>query len=218
MTIRAVILLGLLGSTAVFASPVVSNVRASQRDGSNLVDLYYDLSDVIEGATVSVELSSDGGSNYLPLTNNITGDYGEKIGNGSRKHIIWNAGVALPESFFEAMRFRVTADEYIAPSVSLRIMPGDYSVDEGVPSVIFGGLVHVEGDFTSVSYQWFHDGYKMSGCTDYWIEIFNVSRSDDGVYSVKVIVDGVVYSDSARLTVYYEDEPIDGGDGPPLIP
>jgi hypothetical protein len=50
--------------------PVVSNVRASQRSGTKLVDIYYDLADS-DSATlaVGVTVSTNGGASYtLPAT------------------------------------------------------------------------------------------------------------------------------------------------------
>jgi formylglycine-generating enzyme required for sulfatase activity len=123
------IIFGLLGAAAgILAAPTISNVNASQRDGSNVVDLYYDLCGVIDGASVSVELSGNSGSTYSPLTNSITGDFGENIDNGSRKHIVWNAGINFPETFSDTMRFRVTAsEEDPIPSGMVRIPGGTNS-------------------------------------------------------------------------------------------
>jgi hypothetical protein len=52
-----------VGLAVLAAEPVVSNVRAAQRAGTKLVDMYYDLSGADSPATVAVAVSSDGSSN-----------------------------------------------------------------------------------------------------------------------------------------------------------
>ena len=51
--------------TTSFADPVVSNVRAQQRPGTGLVDIYYDLTGTVEAAEVTVEGSDDAGATFL---------------------------------------------------------------------------------------------------------------------------------------------------------
>jgi hypothetical protein len=43
----------------------VTDVRASQRAGTNLVDILYNLAGPAEGVTISVTLSDDGGATYI---------------------------------------------------------------------------------------------------------------------------------------------------------
>ena len=72
-----VLLLG-LWSVASAAPPVVSNIRVSQRPGTKLVDIYYDLTDA-DGdlQLVQVAASSDAGLTYgLPCTS-LSGAVGE---------------------------------------------------------------------------------------------------------------------------------------------
>lgn len=222
MNIKLCMLLGLFGVTVVVsAAPTVSNVHASQRDGSCLVDLYYDLSGVLEGATVSVELSSDAGENYSTLIGNLVGDVGDGLGNGIRRHIVWDSGVELVEIFSSVMRFRVTADEYIQPTVStffLTVLPIP-DVPEGEPEVhiIPFGLV-VEGDVYSETYRWFHNGRTVIGANGFYLTLRNVTRSDAGTYVFEVTVNGVTYSDSVELNVLYEEDPVEAGGEEPSKP
>lgn len=46
------------------AQPVVSNIRASQRAGTGLVDIYYDLTSSSNALSVSVQVSTNGGATY----------------------------------------------------------------------------------------------------------------------------------------------------------
>jgi formylglycine-generating enzyme required for sulfatase activity len=98
-----------LTATAL-AQPTVSNVRAAQRAGTNLVDVYYDLVDEeARGASISLALSGDGGTSYLlPLTA-LSGDVGAYVGQGLNRRIVWNAEADLPDYLSTTMRFRVTA-------------------------------------------------------------------------------------------------------------
>ncbi len=94
------------------AAPVVSNVRVSQRAGTNLVDVYYNLSGSGQsGASVTVQLSGDSGASYgLPISS-LSGHVGSGIANGTNRYLVWNAGTDRPDSFSATMRLRVTASE-----------------------------------------------------------------------------------------------------------
>ena len=98
------------GITPLTAAPTVSNVRVAQRDGTNLVDVYYDLSGSSEGgATVTVELSENGGASYgLPIAS-LSGHVGGGVANGRYRHLVWDAGSDRPDSFSETMRLRLGA-------------------------------------------------------------------------------------------------------------
>jgi len=91
------------------AEPVVSNVRAAQRAGTKLVDVYYDLSGANGPATVAVAVSSDGGSSYAVPATSFTGDVGSGVANGASKHIAWNAAADWNGQFSQAVKFRITA-------------------------------------------------------------------------------------------------------------
>ena len=72
-------------STALGAAPAVSNVRAAQRPGTRLVDIYYDLADS-DSATlaVSVAVSTNGGASYtLPATSFSGSGWGSAVTPGS---------------------------------------------------------------------------------------------------------------------------------------
>ena len=112
------------------APPVVSNVRASQRPGTQLVDIYYDLADpdsVSLGITVLV--STNGGASYtLPATSFSGAGWGSAVTPGSNKQITWNAGADWSGHYSANVRFRVTADDTVAPSGMVLIPAGSFTM------------------------------------------------------------------------------------------
>ena len=68
----------------------IQNVAVAQREGSKLVDIYYDLSNaVLNAAEISVAIR-DGGTPVVAT--NLTGDVGALVVTGAMKHIVWDAG------------------------------------------------------------------------------------------------------------------------------
>jgi formylglycine-generating enzyme required for sulfatase activity len=160
-----VLIVSLVFFTAVsaLAEPVISNVRSAQRAGTNLVDVYYELSGAEpEGVAVSVELSDDGGSSYGLSVSSLSGAVGAGVTNGSNHHIVWDAGADTPDFASAAMRFRVTASA-AAPLTGFAYIPagsfamGD-SFNEGYPPERPVHSVYVSGFYmgrTEVTYgQW----------------------------------------------------------------
>ena len=96
-------------------APIVSNVTAVQRtDGSKIVDIYYDLFDANNDlCTISLQLSTNGGSTFAPFINpaNLSGDLGLGIANGTSKHIIWNAFADNVDYDANQYVVRVTAND-----------------------------------------------------------------------------------------------------------
>jgi len=91
-----------------FTKNFISNVNAAQRiDGSKLVDIYYDLNSQ-NAQNIFTEVSFDGGTVYQILTN-INGDAGSNVSPGIGKHIVWDAGIEIPEVSNDSTLFRVTA-------------------------------------------------------------------------------------------------------------
>ena len=103
-------------SVANAAPPVVSNIRASQRPGTKLVDIYYDLSDA-DGDLQLVQLaaSSDAGLTYgLPCVS-LSGHIGANISAGTNRKITWNAGADWNGNWVPQCRVRVTAHDGTTP-------------------------------------------------------------------------------------------------------
>ena len=57
-------------------APVVSNVRAAQRAGTGLVDIYYDLASASSALTVSVAVSTNSGATFNVPAASLSGDLG----------------------------------------------------------------------------------------------------------------------------------------------
>ncbi|MCL1921077.1 MAG: InlB B-repeat-containing protein [Kiritimatiellaeota bacterium] len=90
------------------AMPVVSNVTATQRAGTALVDIRYDVADADNGKlTISVNLT-DGGAALPAVT--LTGAVGANITQGAGKLITWDAGKDWPGHYSENVVVEVTAD------------------------------------------------------------------------------------------------------------
>ena len=90
--------------------PVITNVRASQREGTKLVDIYYDAADADNDALkVRIEISDNDGMKYSVPAFTLTGDIGEGITPGTGKHIIWDAGTDWDGEYSDQMRVKVYA-------------------------------------------------------------------------------------------------------------
>ena len=96
---------------AVFATlPVVSNVTASQRAGTKIVDIHYDVADA-DGDTlkIRVEVSDDAGVHYSIPAFSLTGAIGDNIVAGTGKVIVWDASVDWDGEYSDKMRVKVIA-------------------------------------------------------------------------------------------------------------
>jgi formylglycine-generating enzyme required for sulfatase activity len=104
-------------ATALAAPPVVSNIRAAQRAGTHLVDIYYDVSDADGNSplTVYVAISANGGANYNVPVFTLTGAVGPGVPLGSNQHIVWNAGTDWPGTFNSQCQVKIIADDGTAP-------------------------------------------------------------------------------------------------------
>ncbi len=95
-----------------FADPVVSNIRASQRENTKLVDILYDVT-YSGDSTVSVtcEVSTNSGVSYDVLAEHFSGTgYGVMVTTGVDRVITWNAGIDWDENYSEQMKVRITAE------------------------------------------------------------------------------------------------------------
>ena len=96
------------------APPVVSNIRAAQRAGTHLVDIYYNLS-AIGPCTVYVAVSDNAGTSWNVPVFTLTGAVGAGVTTGNDRLAVWNAGTDWPGRFNSQCRVRVTADDGTAP-------------------------------------------------------------------------------------------------------
>ena len=95
--------------------PEVTNVVAQQV--GQQVEISYDLLDQ-DGdlMTVSLQVSSDGGSNFDLVAKSLTGEVGEGIASGQGKKIIWQVAVDIPDLYGTNFVFEVVADDNVGPS------------------------------------------------------------------------------------------------------
>jgi formylglycine-generating enzyme required for sulfatase activity len=141
--LSGVFLLLLVPGLMQAAAPVVSNVRATQRAGTQLVDIYYDLADPDSSAlTVSVAVSTNGGASYTPGAASFTGALGAGIAPGSNKKITWNAGVDLPAKLFSNVRVSVTASDETAPSGMALIPAGSFTMGDSLDGSSYALPLH----------------------------------------------------------------------------
>jgi formylglycine-generating enzyme required for sulfatase activity len=113
-----VILLRVFAFLAVFTTlttfaqgPVVSNVRASQRAGTRLVDIYYDVASISNRLTVAVSVSTNGGADYALGATNFVGAVGTGVPPGTNRLVTWNAGAEWTAGLSTNVRFRIVADD-----------------------------------------------------------------------------------------------------------
>jgi formylglycine-generating enzyme required for sulfatase activity len=104
------------GCVTFAAPPVVSNVTASQRAGTKLVDITYNVSDS-DGdlQTIGVEVSGDGGLTYTIPATALSGHVGAGIAPGSGRSIVWNAGVDWNGQYVPTAKVRITAFDGTTP-------------------------------------------------------------------------------------------------------
>ncbi|MFA7174552.1 MAG: formylglycine-generating enzyme family protein [Kiritimatiellia bacterium] len=97
---------------AAYAVPVVSNVVMTQRLGTRIVDITYNLAD--EAAIVTLGIETNGVAIPDSAVTRLTGDVCKKVEMGSRS-ITWNAGVDWPENLTVVAKAKVTAWSVDAP-------------------------------------------------------------------------------------------------------
>lgn len=117
---RAFLLLFLCGLGSLHAAaPVVSNISAAQRANSRLVDITYDVAADFPTVSVSLQVSSDGGSTFAVPATTLSGAIGAGVATGTAKKITWDAGADWSGQYSTQMRFKVIADDgNTAPTIS----------------------------------------------------------------------------------------------------
>lgn len=104
--------------------PVISNVRAAQREGTRLVDIDYDVEDADSPTlTILVEVSDNNGASYTVPAVSFTGDVGRGITPGPGKRITWDAKADWPNQYSSKVRFRVLASDVWLPPQGMALIP-----------------------------------------------------------------------------------------------
>lgn len=126
----AALLLALATPLALAAPPEISNVAASQRDGTKLVDITYDAADPDgDTLTIRIEVSDNDGVRYSVPAFTLSGDIGEGIAPGTGKHIVWDAGTDWDGEYSDLMRvmvFAVDAQGYPGLEWGSEVPPGGF--------------------------------------------------------------------------------------------
>ena len=143
-------------TTARAAAPVVSNLTAAQRFGTKLVDITYDVTADTQTVTVTLAISSDGGTTWSVPATTVTGAVGANVSTGTGKSMNWDAGANWNEQATSQMQFRVTADDLQGPPIpeGFALIPaGSFQMgDQSNPPVVVGPELPVHGVFVSAFY------------------------------------------------------------------
>lgn len=109
-----------VGAAWVFAASApgtVSHVLVSQRPGTTLVDLFYDLSGAGSNYSVAVAVSSDGGDSFTVPATHFSGDgVTSPAAPGASRHIVWDTGADFPGQFSTRIRIKVAVGPAFAVS------------------------------------------------------------------------------------------------------
>ena len=106
----------LLPAAVHAANPVVSNLTASQRPGTKLVDITYDVTADTPTVSVSLRISSDGGATFNVPATTLSGAARGLVAVGPSKVVTWDADADWLGNYSTAMRFEVTASDEPAPA------------------------------------------------------------------------------------------------------
>jgi sulfatase modifying factor 1 len=153
------------------ASPNVSNVSVSQRAGTKLVDIRYDVSDSDGGPLrVEVQVSSNAGRYYDVPAVTIFGAVGPNITPGTNKQVVWDAGKDWPGLFSDQMKVRVFASDNSTPAPPpgmVYVPPGPFQMGDSFNE---GG--NHEGPVRTVTLDGFYmDTYEVTA------ELWNAVRT-----------------------------------------
>jgi len=140
VTVLAFFVLASTLAKSAHAAPVVSNLTASQRAGSQLVDIGYDLASHVGSLAVSLEISSDAGATWTVPAATLSGDVGASVAPGTGKVMVWDAGIDWAGNYSEQMRFRVVADDGFAliPGGSFTMGATSGDTDSDAPPITVG--------------------------------------------------------------------------------
>ena len=111
----------------------LTNVVATQRAGTGLVDIFYDLSDLYEGAaSVTVLVSTDGGVTYHAAAASFSGDVGTGIIPGTGRHIVWNVGADWASVSNGNVRIKIVVDRSVAASDMALVPTGSFNMGDAM--------------------------------------------------------------------------------------
>lgn len=206
----------LLPVTAAFAAaPEVSNIRANQRSGTKLVDIYYDVTDAEnDPLTVAIQISSNAGSNWNIPARTLTGDVNFNVTPGTNRHIVWNAGADWNRNYTKYGKVRILADDAptTPPVATMAFVPAGFS-NPGVEiytSAFFMDKTEVSKSQWDTVYNWaIANGYQFDNAgaataSDH--PVVNINWHDAvkwcNARSEKEGLTPSYYTDAGKSTVY----------------
>lgn len=177
-----------LGALLRATPPEITNVQASQREGTKLVDITYDAADA-DGdlLKVRVEISDNDGRIYSVPAFTFTGDIGEGIAPGEGKHIVWEAGRDWDGEYSDQMRvkvFAIDAKGFPGMEWGNEVPPGGFLLGQD-------GGAEGSGPSRHVNIPW-----------SYWLTKYEVTRQQYCDFLNQAYVSGLVYINSGRTDVY----------------
>lgn len=206
----------LLLTTAAFAAaPEVSNIRANQRAGTKLVDIYYDVTDAEnDPLTVAVQISSNAGSSWNIPARTLTGDVNFNVTPGTNLHIVWNAGADWNRNYTTQGKVRILADDAptTPPVVTMVFVPAGFSNPgrEIYTSAFFMDKTEVSKSLWDTVYNWaIANGYQFDNAgaataSDH--PVVNINWHDAVKWcNARSEMEGLTpcyYTDSGKITVY----------------
>ncbi len=115
----------LLVSSTGIVTAGITNVLATPRPGTTLVDIRYGLGTTnTNGLFVAVAVSTNGGVSYTLPATHFSGDVGFGVQAGTNKLIVWDAVRDWPDQFSTNVFFRLTASD--APPGMVLIPAGPF--------------------------------------------------------------------------------------------
>lgn len=160
---------------ALAADPVVSNLSAAQRIGTELVDIAYDVTADSPTVRVTLEISTDGGASFSVPVTSVTGAVGSSVPLGSGKAIVWDAGVDWDGNVSAQTRFRLvvedpsTAGYQVIPAGSFTMGRTSGDTDGDAPPVTVAVSVFSIGKYEVTKAQW--DEVRLWGLENGYIDL-----------------------------------------------
>lgn len=127
----------------------VGEARASQRAGTKLVDISYDVSGSRPPYSVRLEGSADGGESWTLPMMTLSGHIGPAVESGKNRLITWDAGADWNGQFSDELQFQVVATSS-PPTISMvPVAEGPFMMGDSIPDTDWDEFpvhqVHVSG-------------------------------------------------------------------------
>ena len=117
---------------SAYGQVTVSNVRAAQRAGTNLVDIDYDITGTAKPSLVTLQVSDDDGNTFAVPATSLSGAVGYNISPAANLRITWDAGTDWGAHFSDKARFKVTADDTPVPDGFALIPAGSFQMGDSL--------------------------------------------------------------------------------------